>query len=218
MSFQLSLAGIEDAQRRLNRAPELVRKAALRQIAEDIVKRSKSRTKEQLDINDQAFTPRANGKRKKLITKIVANLTILWATDKESVVGFRNGWWSATAAKNQEGFRQVMRLHQPILDGTRSNAGYYGLPATKRQAMALLAEGFVLRRAGKSNRTPSISWIKKNLTIARAGLILNVLRHGPVETWETVLPKRAFLGVSPRDIVALTQICAAQAQVALNQP
>ena len=84
----------------------------------------------------------------------------------------------------------------------------YDKPASRKQAKALLQEGFQIKTAdrhksganrGKAKRKkPSQKWIIENMKIGQAGFILRVLRRekSPPKSWKIKVPERAFLGMT----------------------
>jgi hypothetical protein len=212
----LSLEGVEDIQRRLAAAPLSVKRRVVGRLAKEVIKRSKARTRDQMDVDGTSFAPHARGRRRKMLTRLVQNLSVLWSDDKEALIGFRNTVQSQIGAKQQFGFVQTFNPGDRTNDGSRRDLDYYQKPATRRQARALLDAGYKVRQRGGAHRTPTMKWITENLTIARAGMILHALRATRA-SWQTVLPPRAFLGVAAADIIELTNIMLTEAQAAIEQ-
>ena len=77
----------------------------------------------------------------------------------------------------------------------------YSAPATRRQARALKAEGYVVRLPGGRKKKPTMRWISDNLTQGQAGFILQTLRDEPRKNrWVIDLPARSFLGAEAGEI------------------
>ncbi|WP_143732648.1 phage virion morphogenesis protein [Microbulbifer sp. GL-2] len=80
----------------------------------------------------------------------------------------------------------------------------YGAPATSYQARALKKEGYKVRLPGGRKKKPTMRWIKENLSLGQAGLILRTLRDDPrLNRWVIELPERDFLGVTEREVSEL---------------
>lgn len=99
----------------------------------------------------------------------------------------------------------------------------YRKPATPAQAKALNREGFrrrVARKRGKGGavlkRVPQ-KWIRDNMSLGQAGLILRLMRTGStkgVQRWEIEVPERPVLGATPADA---DKLLTAMAQNALQR-
>lgn len=117
------------------------------------------------------------------------------------------------AKQHQEGMNVLFNMA-----GMPSTKGKTDGDATTRQAKALIVSGFKVRRArlkwstktaAKHYRkngaspwvTPTLSWIKNNLSQGQAGLVLRELGYKDVKTkWKMQLEKRSFLGASKEQI------------------
>jgi len=196
------------------KSPNL-RKKIFNQAARQLIKSAKERIRQQVDLDGKPFgdyslktnhsRPRRRGR--KMLARIVKNLSVSDLNDFGVTVGWRNSFESTIAGKQQFGFKQVFKKSylSVELDGSRKERDYYQLQATRRQAKALLDAGYKVKSKGKALKTPSIKWITQNLTIAKAGLILRVLR-GSKDQWETNLPARSFLGISNEDLQLLVDV------------
>lgn len=78
----------------------------------------------------------------------------------------------------------------------------YKAPASRDQAKALLEAGFkvrVAKKRGKGTRLKrvSIKWIRENISMGKAAVILNILRGegSHPQSWEVKPKARPFLGV-----------------------
>lgn len=216
MSEPLTLTGLQDIQAQLLAAPEVVRRRVLVRVANSIVVNSQQRALAQQDVEGRAYTPHARGRRRKMLTRLVRHLKILWAREQEVVIGFANNVHAQIAYKQQIGFVQRFEPGSRDLDGSRRELDYYNQPATRNQARALLALNFKVRVRGRPSYTPSIRWITQNLTIGRAGYLLHLLR-GERGAWETRLPPRSFLGVAANEIAQLTAAALEEARTALRE-
>lgn len=93
----------------------------------------------------------------------------------------------------------------------------YGQPdykarATRRQAKALLREGYRLPVRGKGGgrglKRVTVSWIEQHMTLGQAGLILRLMRTGKrkgVQSWRDTVPARPFLGVTSQQADELAE-------------
>lgn len=162
----------------------------LTQLAKAVERNSKQRIRSQTDLSGAQWTPRKDGRRKKMLVKIGQAIRTVSVSDSEAVIGFTNPIVGRIAKEQQEGFIK------PISEFKRRlpfNRVLTDKPATLKQAKALLDAGFKIRRSGGGFKTPTKQWITENLSIAQAGLVLRSI--GTItETW--ILPARSFLGVT----------------------
>lgn len=140
-----------------------------------------------------------------MLARLIRNLVITDLSEFGGAIGWRNAVEGTIAGKHNAGYSYRFKKAwiQKESDGTRQDLDYYKNPATRKQASALLAEGYKIRRKGGKGawKTPTIKWITQNLTIGRAGLILDLLRKNRgVDEWNITIPKRQFLGITADDL------------------
>lgn len=213
----VNLARIQDPQ---------IRQRILKRAARQVIKSSRDRVSTQVDIDGKPFgnysdkTIHTRPRRRKMLARLASRLAFINVDDFSVTVGWKNSRDEGIAAKHQ--FGDTMRFQKSWmnaeLDGTRKGMAYYKDPATRRQAKALLESGYKVRRAKGGLWTPSIKWITDNLSIAKAGLILKILRGGAgMDEWTIKTPARPFLGVTADDIEVLMAAINDEYAKAMNQ-
>lgn len=163
-----------------------------------VKKSSQQRIQQQRDLRGKPFTPRKNKARKKMLRGLKKRIVVI-ADQKKADITFRNGITGRIAREQQDGVDRQMSVTQ--LRGKQGAPNYDG-PATRKQAKALRAEGYKVKRAGgRGHKTPTVKWITENLTLGQAGLITQLLRGGSKkQRWTIPLPARSFLGATKKEI------------------
>jgi len=162
----------------------------------------------QRDIYGKSFVKRtdkdrAAKRRRKLLRKMGRQLTQK-ATPKQVEVGFK-GIAGHIAAKHQHGSSQKVTAQGFKYEMKKRERGrqYYDAPATKQQAYTLVKDLGYKRgtRGGKTMRV-SHRWIRSNMTIAHAGMVIAQMREAKglakrsADTWLVKTPERAFFGAT----------------------
>lgn len=194
------------------------RRRVLTRVARHVIKASIDRTRAQTDLDGKPFAPHARKRRRKMLLRLARRLRIVEIDDSRVVIGWRNRVEEQIGAKQQYGQTATFKREwlEAELDGSRADLDYYRKPATRRQAKALIEAGYKRRTGKGGKKTPSIRWITQHMTIARAGLILKLLR-GSKDAWRIRLPARSFLGITDADLTAITALAVNALQTALNE-
>ncbi|WP_064436116.1 phage virion morphogenesis protein [Pseudoalteromonas neustonica] len=152
-------------------------------------KSSKERITGQRDLVGKTWQGRANGKKKKMLTKLKRNMKVRYGANNAGVY-FRGGNSGKIARAHQEGVS--LDAGKPKGLAAQNKEG----PATRNLARALIAEGYKIPRGkGKGSKRPSIKWITENLSINQAGFLLHELKGSSGKSsWQIDLPARSFLG------------------------
>jgi len=152
-------------------------------------KSSKERITGQRDLVGKTWQGRANGKKKKMLTKLKRNMKVRYGANNAGVY-FRGGNSGKIARAHQEGVS--LDAGKPKGLAAQNKEG----PATRNLARALIAEGYKIPRGkGKGSKRPSIKWITENLSINQAGFLLRELKGSSGKSsWQIDLPARSFLG------------------------
>ena len=188
---QLSVLKMSDAER--------AKKHKL--LAREVQKNSKRRIRLQRSLNGGSFAKRKGSSRKKMLRGLSRKL-IAYSDADNGTITYSNRLTGSIAKAHQEGIAQVM---------TASKArAIYGvadkdLPATRKQAKALRAEGYKIRRKGSKGYKPAtLKWIRENLTQDKAGVILRLMRdEKSLSQWTIPLPARPYLGATPQESDAM---------------
>ncbi|TMS76791.1 virion morphogenesis protein, partial [Pseudoalteromonas sp. S979] len=151
-------------------------------------KSSKERITRQSDLTGKTWQGRANGKKKKMLTKLKRNMKVRYGANSANVY-FKGGNSGKIARAHQEGVS--LDAGKPKGKAAQNKEG----PATRNLARALIAEGYKIPRGkGKGSKRPSIKWITNNLSINQAGFLLRELKGSSGKSaWKIDLPARSFL-------------------------
>lgn len=150
---------------------------------------SKERITKQSDLAGKTWQARANGKKKKMLTKLKSRMKVYYRPNDAGVF-FNKPITGKIARAHQEGVS--LDAGKPKGKAAQNKEG----PATRNLARALIAEGYKIPRGkGKGSKRPSIKWITNNLSINQAGFLLRELKGSSGKsTWKINLPARSFLG------------------------
>jgi hypothetical protein len=158
--------------------------------------KARKRIREQRTIKGQKFTPRADGKKARMLKKMGRTLEPYVKNSNRLELKHKKAFTGRIAALQQKGGSERM-------SATRM-ARIHGKPnskaqCTRSQAKALSSEGYKVKRAkGKGFRRASIREIMASLTQGKAGLILRKLRNKQSKiSWQIGVKARPFLGDTP---------------------
>jgi hypothetical protein len=202
--FQLELLKLSPQQRQI----------ALRVLGKRLINNAKSRIKQQRNIDGSGFAARRSQRTKRKMLRGLAKGLVLRADSNAATVTYANTLAGKIARAQQEGVGEIMtaaimaqrdmRLKKVVTDTS---------PATAFQAAALIENGFVIRTAGAyekgkgyikgREKRASKLWIKRNLTMKKAGAILHSMRGVGLPKWLLTGTARSFLGLSSSDIDAM---------------
>lgn len=194
----------QDVQRRLRQmriTPQKQRRVLTR-VARVALKDNKARVIAQSTVSGSAFQARSpktppKRMRKKMLVKLGRQLTFKNVTDDNVLMGWKKGKGKVAkvAAEHQYGKTKTRTLTK-----SKKRGDIKVERATQRQARELLANGYKYRRGnGKGYATPTLKWIKTNLSISQAGAILKALRGAVNKSVTTVLPARPAFGFADVD-------------------
>lgn len=150
---------------------------------------SKERITQQKDLTGRTWKGRANGKKKKMLTKLKSRMKVRYGPNDASVY-FNTPRTGKIARAQQEGISITGQA--PKKNSEQRKEGL----ATRNQARALIAEGYKIPRGkGKGAKRASIKWITEHLSKNQAGFLLRELKGSSSKsTWQIDLPARSFLG------------------------
>ncbi|MGR6871181.1 phage virion morphogenesis protein [Pseudomonas sp. HK3] len=188
--------------------PEGKRRTMLRSMGRGVRRTARTNMKNQKNIDGSAYESRKEKSNKKGMFKRLGRGLIV-PTETDSV---RVAWASPDVGKvaraHHEGLQETFTAVKAVKQYGRP---HYGDPATKKQIKALLAEGFkVKRKTGKKGKTkwvtPTQKWIKENIFLGQAGLILKAMRNEtPKKQWSINLAKRTLLGATQEEVYELAE-------------
>lgn len=205
------LKELQELEKRLFGTRHKLRARLLKRVAKQVIKNSQMRTRQQIDVAGQRYAEHNKNRKRKMLTRLARRLKITSFQDEGVIVGFKNPVNARIGAEQQFGYTHKISSSK-LSKATPENADD---PATRTQARALIDEGFKARPNGRSWSTPTIKWIVANLSIGKAGIILRAMR-GKKEFWQTVLPKRSFLGVSDEEMSELVTLMIDETSTALT--
>jgi phage virion morphogenesis protein len=219
-----NLAAMAQARKILD-LPVGKRKTLMRSWGRKIRKSARENTQAQRNVDGSRWAARKpkvdrngksikNGKMLKNITK-GKHLNVKTLGNNAVEVDWANGGIGKVAREHQEGMTQFFKM-----SGDKNyGGGKYSKPATDRQVKALIVMGYKIRKARKLKWneetaykkrrkngasewvTPSKTWIKLNLKMGQAGLILHELGYASAKTtWRIERASRSFLGASKEQI------------------
>jgi len=180
--------------------PPRRRKRLLNKVVKKCIRDSKGRVRKQVDLQGRPFAARKRKSRRKMLSKLVRQLKVTELNGQYGVAGFYSRKTGRIAADQQYGKVTVVTAKsQPAMSSDNNK------PATRKQARALLDLDYKMKRpSGRGMKRPSIKHIVGTLSQGQAGAIIHAMRikEGiPINSrWETVLPARAFLGATPREV------------------
>lgn len=165
-----------------------------------VIRDSKQRVKQQVDLQGRAFEPRKRKRARKMLSRLVRFLRVTSLSGQRGVISFFNKRTGKIAADHQYGATTTVTANS-LKDGGTGHEK----PATRKQAKELLSLGFKVRRpTGKGWQKPSQKHIIENYSRGQAGIIIRSMRDDAGEktksSWKTVLPARAFLGATKQEV------------------
>lgn len=193
--------------------PPAKRRKVLLQLGKMSREAAKKRITNQTNIGGSRFAPRKRKERArlKMLRGLKKGLVVNTNTDSTTIT-YKNGIMGRIARAQQEGIAQTVTAAQMA----RRNPTASSKPATRIQARALIAEGFVVRGPGsfentagrrvykKGIRTPGkVGWITKNMSMQQAGAILRSMRGRGASSWVLPGTARSFLGAAAGDVDAM---------------
>ena len=170
------------------------RRNILRSVIRSVSKQSRRRITRQQDLAGKQWQGRANGKKKKMLTKLKKLMKVRFGPNNAHAY-FKGRKTGKIAAAHQQGasFEVTRRKNK----ASQNKAG----KATRSIAKALIAAGYKIpRNRGKGSKRPSIKWITANLSLTQAGFLLKELKGGSGKSkWQIDLPARSFLGETKKE-------------------
>jgi Phage virion morphogenesis family len=149
------------------------------------------------DVDGKAWEPRKRGKNRRLLRRLNRQIEPVFATPDSVQISFKG----IVARQQHDGFTKAMNAAEMIRENGKGKT--QDVPASAKQAKSLRAAGFKVRVQGakKKWRSPSLSWIRQNMSQQQAGLVLKILRGDESKTsWITKIPARGFLGLTEAQI------------------
>lgn len=181
------------------------RRKMLRQMAKHTRSDLRQNIRQQRTVTGAKMTPRASKRKKRMFSKMAKGMVTRIKNDHTAIVTWKQTGQAKLAFQHHHGVSENFTSKKAArINGTPD----YKKPATPAQAKALNREGFkrkVARKRGKGGailkRVPQ-KWIRENMTLGQAGLILRLMRTNSSkgkQHWKINLPERPILGAKPED-------------------
>lgn len=183
--------GIKDRQKNARRLAGYVRTQARRNV------------RKQETVEGAPFTPRKRQRAERAMLKGLAKSMAVLSRSKEgggAVVTWKNGFTAKIGYRHQHGVGEEWTPDRAERAYGRPD---YKAPCTRRQAKALLREGYRLmvpmKGGGRRPKRVSVLWLERHFTLGHAGLVLRLMRTKSAQgkqSWLDTVPERTFLGVT----------------------
>jgi len=182
--------------------PTKMRRRLIYRVAKLVIRDSKKRVQQQVDLKGRPFEKRARKRKGKMLARLAKLLKVVNNNSVMAEVSFNSAVAGKIASKQQHGATETVNSRSI---SKKSLAASQDSPATRKQARALREAGFeIKKKSGKGKKKPSLKFITETFTIGQAGAILRSLRIEAGETikksWTTVLPARSFLGATAKEV------------------
>jgi len=181
--------------------PRQRRRRILRRMGTTAREDFRQNIRQQKTIHGSPMAARQNSRvRRRMLMGLSKKMGVMQRSDTRIDVGWRNGLTAKIARRQQDGIGEVWTASKARkVYGTPD----YDAPATRAQAKALIELGYrrrVKKKRGKGVALKRVSqkWIRENITLGQAGVIIRLMRDGEAEgpqRWEVKPEARPFLGV-----------------------
>lgn len=189
--------------------PANQRKKINRKLGREVIKQSRARIRQQKTLSGGKFSPRANGRREKLLLRMMTGKKVkVWAGPNKTTVGWKNGLTGKIARAQQDGYIENFNAAKVARLALASDDN--GGSATKAQAKKLLSLGYERSvgtyktgpKKGKARKKKvSQRWIMENLDAGYAGILIRTIGKEDIKkSWDVVVPARPFLGLNKTEI------------------
>lgn len=178
------------------------RQKLARRLAGYVRTQARRNIKRQETVEGAPFSPR---QRRKDARPMLAGLARAMAVRSGGEQGGAMVCWP-NPLMSHIGFRHQQGLGEdwtPQRAETTYGMPEYAAPCTRRQAQALLREGYRLmvpaKGGGRRPKRVTVLWLQKHFSIGHAGLVLRILRTKDsrgAQRWQDTVPARPFLGVT----------------------
>jgi hypothetical protein len=190
------LTGAKNLKRQLSilTMPPAERQRKNKILARKAMSFSKKRVRFQRGLDGMPWAPRKSRSKKKMLKGLSREMKA-FATADTGTVAYKSYVTGKIAREQQEGINKVFTKAKAQQRYGKPN---YDAQATTSQAKALRNEGYKIRRnKGKGYKKATLKWIKENMTLGQAGVILRSMRDSEKKTsWVIPLPARSFLGAN----------------------
>jgi hypothetical protein len=181
--------------------PPAKRRRLMNGLAKQVRLDARGNIRTQRTIEGRAMEPRKDKrKRRKLLMGLGKGLTTRHKGNLHAEVTWKNAMTAKIAYQHQHGIAETWTAGRARRVYGVPN---YKAPATHDQARSLIKEGFRLRVAKKRGKGAALKrvpqkWIRENMKLGRAGMILRLMRTGKEQgpqRWKVKPAGRPFLGI-----------------------
>ncbi len=182
-------------------------------VGRQVITKSRARVKRQEDLDGRHFKARQYNSKKRLLKKLLKGNNIkAYVGANKATVTWPNSRTGSIARGQQEGFKESFTKRD-----LQKGQPDYSAPATDAQAKALIQKGYKRyvgrykggKKKGQARqRRVSKAWIKENMTLGQAGLVLRMMRENTQNpdqlppsksAWVVEVPERPFFGLSDKE-------------------
>lgn len=193
----------------LNRVKELLslsdgkQRTILRGLGRKQRSKTRGNIKAQKNLDGSSYARRKDPNNNKKMFRKLGRSLVVQTGETQTRIAWAQAGTGMIARQHQEGLQQVFTAAKAA---RKYGSPKYSDPSTRKQAKALLAEGFKTRRkVGKKGKTkwvrPTQKWILENITLGQAGLILREMRNSqPKKKWSIQLASRTLLGATDKEV------------------
>ncbi|CCK75048.1 Probable phage protein [Oleispira antarctica RB-8] len=189
--------------------PANQRKKINTRLGREVIKQSRERISKQRTIDSGQFSPRANGRKKKLLRKMMTGKKVkVWAGPNGAKVGWQNSLTGKIARAQQDGYTESFNAGKVARQESKNEDP--DANATKAQAKKLVELGYTRSvgtyktgaKKGKARKKRvSQRWIMDNLNTGYAGILIRTIGNEDLKaSWNVVVPARPFFGLSKSEI------------------
>lgn len=201
--FSVSLSGSARLNAQLDALAGNVkrRQKLARRLAGYVRTQSRRNIRRQETVEGAPFAPRKKRQEARaMLSGLAKAMSVRSGEQGGAVVGWTNPLLSHIGHRHQHGMGEDWSPQRAEkVYGTPD----YAAPCTRRQAQALIREGYRLmvpaKGGGRRPKRVSVLWLQKHFTLGHAGLVLRIMRTKSAQgaqTWQDTVPDRTFLGVT----------------------
>jgi len=174
-----------------------------RRLAGYVRTQSRRNIRRQETVEGAPFAPRKRQRAARAMLKGLDKTLAVISRSKEgggAAVTWKNALTAKIASRHQHGVGEEWTPDRAERVYGRPD---YNAPCTRRQAKALLREGYRLmvpmKGGGRRPKRVSVLWLQTHFTLGHAGLVLRLMRTKKSQgkqSWLDTVPERPFLGVT----------------------
>ncbi|WP_419174410.1 hypothetical protein [Desulfosediminicola sp.] len=182
------------------------RRQLLKKIGAGTRRDLRTNIRKQRTVDGKRMQARADARtRRKMFRNMPKNTITRLKNDHSATVTWKHTGQAKVAYRHHHGIDEAYTAKRAE---SRYGQPDYKQKCTAAQARALAKEGFRRRVARKHGKGPAIlkrvpqKWIRENITLGQAGLILRMMRINStrgVQSWKIKTPARPILGATEAD-------------------